>query len=64
MIVHKDTQVLITVEMTEEQSQNLCVGLQKSANIVSNAPSIRHALELDEKEKEVLDDLRQSILNA
>ena len=60
MIVRKSQQVLITVEMTEEQSGNLRSALSK----VSEFPTTSDSKEtLSKEEVEVINDLRQSLLN-
>ncbi len=53
MIVRKRTQVLITVEMTEEQ----CTDLRSALSKMSKKETF------SKEEAEVIDDLRQSLLN-
>lgn len=61
MMIRKHNQVLIVIEMTEEQSKSLCTALQKSSKIVMNTDE---GQALDQKEHEVLNDLRVSLLNS
>ena len=60
MIVHKRTQVLITVEMTEEQSYDLRSALSKMSKTVM---LLLEKETFSKEEAEVIDDLRQSLLN-
>ncbi len=59
MIVHKRTQVLITVEMTEEQCTDLRSALRKVNDFAANLEKT-----FSKEETEVIDDLRQSLLNS
>ncbi len=60
MMVRRSTQVLITVEMTEEQSANLRSALQKVNEFVITNNS---GETLSKEQAEVINDLRQSLLN-
>ena len=60
MIVHKSTQVLIIVEMTEEQSANLRSALSKTNEFATTSDSEET---LSKEEAEVMNDLRLSLLN-
>jgi len=59
MMVHKTKRVLITVEMAEEQSANLCAALGKVSKFTTSNPGKTFSKE----EAEVMDDLRLSLLN-
>lgn len=61
MIVHRSTRVLITVEMTEEQSANLRLALGKVHEVSTTGNSQES---FSKEEAEVIDDLRQSLLNV
>jgi len=60
MIVRKSSQVLITVEMTEEQSVNLRSALSKASKFATPSDPEKT---LSKEEVEVMNDLRQSLLN-
>ncbi|KKL19925.1 hypothetical protein LCGC14_2460560 [marine sediment metagenome] len=60
MIVRKSQQVLITVEMTEEQSGNLRSALSKVSEFPTPSDPEKT---LSKEEVEVMNDLRQSLLN-
>ncbi len=60
MIVHKSKRVLVTVEMSEEQSDNLCTALGK----VNKDPKTSGQWSHTKEEAEVMNDLRQSLLNS
>jgi hypothetical protein len=61
MMVHKTKRVLITVEMTEEQSANLRSALRKAVEYATLAATKET---FSKEETEVMNDLRQSLLNA
>lgn len=61
MIVRKSSQVLITVKMTEEQSINLRSALKKAGELATLGSSRET---FSKEETEVMDDLRQSLLNS
>lgn len=61
MIIRKRTQVLITIEMTEEQSTDLRSALRKLNEFTTTKDSEGP---LSKEEEEVMDDLRQSLLNS
>ncbi len=61
MIVHKSSQVLITVEMTEEQSVNLRSALSK---IDESTITTDSGKTLSKEEVETMNDLRLALLNS
>ncbi|KKK64423.1 hypothetical protein LCGC14_2984360 [marine sediment metagenome] len=60
MIIRKSSQVLITVEMTEEQSASLRSALNKVSEFATTSDSEET---LSKEEVEVMNDLRLSLLN-
>ena len=61
MIVRKSSQVLITVEMTEEQSVNLRSALSK---IDESTITTDSGKTLSKEEVETMNDLRLALLNS
>ena len=61
MIVRKSQQVLITVEMTEEQSANLRSALSKIDESTTTTDSGKT---LSKEEAEAMNDLRLALLNS
>ena len=61
MIIRKSSQVLITVEMTEEQSASLRSALNKVSEFATTSDSEKT---LSKEEVEVMNDLRLSLLNS
>ena len=61
MIVRKSSQVIIAVEMTEQQSTNLRTALKKVSECVTTSSS---GETFSKEEAEVMNDLRQSLLNS
>ena len=61
MMIHKSNQVLITIEMTEEQSNRLRTALMKVNEFCMTSST---GETLSKEEAEVMNDLRLSLLNS